>query len=429
MRSLSEPFSRLLPWVRSQFPQVAQLREGARRVYLDNAAGTLVPQCVSDAMADAALWANPQASRAWPAGPETARLHQRVRGGLAGFLNASAADRIYLTESTTASLYKLREALEPAWEVGDNVVVTDCDHFANISPWEWRACEAGREVRRARMLPDGSLDLDHLNGLLDERTRVVAMAMAGNGLGTLLPVAAAASLAREKAPRAWVVVDAVHAAPHMPIDVQALEIDALAFSAYKLFGPAAGVLWLRADRLTELRPFHVEPHTEAETLMEWGTLNNANAAGIGAALDYLHGLGVRLEPAVVGGLTAYPRDRRTLKIALTAIAEYEAALSRRVLERLVDCDGITLFGVCDPAGAARRVPTFAFEFERVALEETELRCWEAGIIQVAVGSHYSAAIRRGLGRESLARASFCHYNDDDDVEAFIDTVTRLAALS
>src|SRR5438132_1003487 len=116
----------LLPRIRAQFPQLEKLRDERARVYLDNAAGTLVPQTVADAMAEAALWANPQPDRAWPSSPETKREHRRARALLREFLNAGDEDPVYLSESTTASLLKLRQALEPSIEVGDNVVVTDC---------------------------------------------------------------------------------------------------------------------------------------------------------------------------------------------------------------------------------------------------------------------------------------------------------------
>ncbi|MFN3652249.1 MAG: aminotransferase class V-fold PLP-dependent enzyme [Armatimonadota bacterium] len=418
--SLTSPLARLVPWIRSQFPQVDHLRQGRPRLYLDNAAGTLVPQTVADAMADAALWANPQPERSWPAGPETKAVHRRARALLADFLNAAPEDRIYLSESSTSSLYKLRESLEPRLE-GGNVVVTDCDHFANISAWEWRP---RWEVRRARMLPDGHLDAEHALSLLDAQTRVVAVTQASNGLGTILKLEELIPRIRERAPEALVVIDAVHGAPHLPLDAARLGADALAFSTYKLFGPNCGVLWLRRDGADALAPFRVEPHTDPETLLEWGTLSNINVAGIAAALEYLDRLGSKLEGAYVGRLAEYPRERRRLKIALTAIREYEEELSRRVLEELAGVERVRLFGVREPERAAERVPTFAFELEGVPNGELELRLWNEGGLQVAIGSHYSAAVTRGLGREALARASFAHYNSLDEAAAFVNALRR-----
>jgi cysteine desulfurase family protein (TIGR01976 family) len=409
-------FERLLPWIRAQFPQIESLRDGTRRIYLDNAAGTLVPRSVSEAMAEAAIWANPQPDRYWPDSPRTKREHRRTRELLADFLNAGEGDRIYLAESTTAALYKLREALEPCLGAGDNVVVTDCDHFANITPWEWRA---RWEVRRAPMLPDGHLDLDRFAALLDHRTRVAALTVASNGLGTVLRAAEAVRIARERAPEAVVVLDAVHAAPHLPLDAAELGADALAFSAYKLFGPVCGVLWLRRELLPRLDPYRVEPHLDAETLMEWGTLSSVNAAGVRAALEYVQRLGERLEPAYVGSLAGYPRGRRLFKVALTAVREYEAGLSRRVLCGLAELPGVTVFGVTEPARAEERVPTFAFSLEGVPDEELEARLWEAAGLQVAAGTHYSAAVLRGLNRKAAPRASFAHYNTPEEADAFV----------
>lgn len=424
MSRASEAFSRLLPWIRSQFPQIGNLRGGQRRIYLDNAAGTLVPQSVADAMADAALWANPQPERNWPGAFETKREHERARNLLADFLNAGPADRLFFSESTTAALYKLREGLEPLLEAEHNVVVTDCDHFANISPWEWRA---RWDVRRAQMLPDGHLDLDHFAAQLDAGTRVAAVTVASNGLGTLLQVDAAIRLVRERAPQALVVLDAVHGAPHTPLDVQALGADALAFSTYKLFGPNCGILWLSETLHPRLAPFRVEPHTDLETLMEWGTLNNVTVAGVAASLEYLQRIGERLEGAFVGQLTGYPRDRRLFKVAVTAAREYEQELSARFLQDVRALSDVTVHGITDPERVSERVPTFAFESKAVPDDELEGRLWALAGLQVAVGSHYSSAVLRGLGRKSMARASFAHYNHPDDVETLIHALRALSA--
>lgn len=416
MPTTPESFERLIPWIRSQFPQLERLRNGQPRVYLDNAAGTLVPQTVANAMADAALWANPQPDRAWPSSPETKREHRRTRALLADFLNAGETDPIYLSESTTASLYKLREGLEPALGPGDNVVVTDCDHFANITPWEWRA---RWEVRRARMLPDGHLDLDHLASVVDDRTRVAALTMASNGLGTGIRLDQAIPLVRERAPGAAVVVDAVHGVPHLPIDLQALDADALAFSTYKLFGPMCGVLWLRESLAERLEPYHVEPHADRETLLEWGSLDSVALAGITAALEYLQRLGERLEPQMVGRLTGFARPRRLFKGALAGIREYEISLCARALTTLGSLEGVTLHGISDPERSAERVPTFAFDLRGIDPADMERLFWERSGVQLAVGTHYSAAVLRGLGRSILARASFAHYNGPEDVDAFL----------
>ncbi len=419
---LAAAFERLLPWIRSQFPQLTNLRDGEPRIYLDNAAGTLVPQTVADAMAEAALFANPQPERSWPAAPATKREHQRTRGLLADFLNAEEGDSLFLSESTTASLYKLRESLEPLLE-GGNVIVTDCDHFANISAWEWRP---RWEVRRARMQPDGSLDLEHLASLLDGETRVVAVTMASNGLGTVSDLSEIVRIVRREAHNALIVVDAVHGAPHLPIDVAELGADALAFSTYKVFGPNAGVLWLRAGLLERLSAYHVEPHTDPITLMEWGTLNNVTVSGVRAALEYLQRVGERLEPSAIGQWTGYSRERRLFKIAMNASRQYEAQLSLQVLTGLAEMERVHLFGVTDSARTDLRVPTFAFEVDGVEGPAVEARLWQLAHVQAAYGSHYSAAVTRGLGKAGLTRASFAHYNDRQDVDTFVEALRRLS---
>jgi selenocysteine lyase/cysteine desulfurase len=277
------------------------------------------------------------------------------------------------------------------------------------------------------MLPDGHLDLDRFAGLLDENTRIAAVTLASNGLGTVLRVRDAVRLVRECSPQALVVVDAVHGAPHVPIDVRDLGVDALAFSTYKLFGPFCGALWLREGLLPALQPFRVEPHTDPETLLEWGTLNNVTVGGVRAALQYLETLGEKLEPLMIGAWPGHERQGRRFKLALTAMQAYEAEISARVLGAAADLPRVRLYGVTDPAAVAERVPTFGFEIDGVPDAELELRFWEAGHVQLAAGTHYSAAVLRGLGRPSLGRASFAHYNDDADVAAFLSALDAVAA--
>jgi selenocysteine lyase/cysteine desulfurase len=235
----------------------------------------------------------------------------------------------------------------------------------------------------------------------------------------------AVRVARERAPEAIVVLDAVHAAPHLPLDVTACGADALAFSTYKLFGPNCGVLWLREPLSARLTPFHVEPHTDAETLLEWGTLNNVTVAGVVAALEYLQRLAERMEPSFVGQLTGYPRNRRLFKLIMTAIREYEQRLSEQVLSGWRELPEVPLLGVLEPERSGERVPTFAFESQAVATPELEARLWALAGLQVAAGSHYSSAVLRGLGRTSIARASFAHYNSATEAETLLDALRAL----
>jgi selenocysteine lyase/cysteine desulfurase len=276
---------------------------------------------------------------------------------------------------------------------------------------------------------DGGLDLEHLASLLDARTRVVALAAATNGLGTCYDLAAAGRLLRERAPEALLVVDAVHLALHAPLEVAAWECDALAFSTYKLFGPFAGVLWLRGSLAARLDPYRVEPHDDPETVLEMGTLDNVKVAGVGAALAYLRELGERvLEER---GAIPAPSDRRELlRAAMEGIREYEAELSRRVLTALrerADLAGVSLFGVAEPERVGERVPTFAFAVGDLPDEVVERRLWDEAGLQVAAGSHYAAAIRRGLSRPGLVRASFAHYNTPTDADRLLDALARNAA--
>lgn len=423
--NLTDPaaaFLRLLPWIRSQFPQIESLRDGTRRIYLDNAAGTLVPRSVADAMADAAVWANPQPGRRWPAAAQTLRFHREARQRIREFLNAGDGDPVFFSESTTSSLLKLRLALEPELEPDDLVVVSDADHFANITPWEWRR----RPALKLQMEADGSLDPDRLRSILTERVRLVALPVASNGLGAVPDLPALIRCVREYAPRAWVVLDAVHAAPHVPIDLAALDADALAFSTYKLFGPFAGVLWVRPSLAERLRCYAVEPHTDLETALELGTLNNVTIAGILAALTYLESVGTRLEPAFVGAFPTLERTRRRFKIALAASQAHEAEISRRVLRGMAQMRHVELLGERDERRVAGRVPTFGFHVADRPDDVVEAELWARSGIQVAAGNHYAGSVLRGLGKTGAVRASFAHYNTLDETDGFLRTLASLA---
>jgi selenocysteine lyase/cysteine desulfurase len=272
------------------------------------------------------------------------------------------------------------------------------------------------------MRHDGGLDPGTFAERLNSRTRVAALTLAGNGLGTLVSVPELVREVRRCSPDALVVLDAVHAAPHVPLDVAALGVDVLAFSTYKLFGPMAGVLWVSEDAGKRLSWYHVAPHTAQQSRAELGTLNTSTVAGTLAGLEYLRGIGERLEPHAVGLCAGLPRERRKLRLAMEAIRGYEQALSLRLLGGMTDLPGLKLHGVTDPARVADRVPTVAFTLQGVPATEYERLLWEVGGIQIGSGSHYSGAVLRGLGVEGVGRASFAHYNSRGDTEALIQAL-------
>jgi selenocysteine lyase/cysteine desulfurase len=425
-QSVSERFIQIHSEVRRRFPYIDHDPDGHERIYLNSGAGTLMVDSAVSALARAAQSVNPQPGDVDPPEIATDRLHWRVREIAADFINARQPEEISFHFSTTQAIQNLAYALRTRLTAENNLVVTDLDHMANISPWEDRwGREKGCLVKRARVNEDGCLDVDHLLSLIDKRTGVVALTMASNGFGTIVPLGEVIPLVRTRSPRCLVCVDAVHHALHGPIDVQEIDGDFLTFSGYKIFGPMLGVLWGKGELLDQLDPYRVETNKNVLPYkFEQGTLNNAALAALEGALEYLVWLG---EELTAGGGQAGLERKATLRFVMAAIGEYEGRLSRSVLEgfQKLEPDRFRCYGVTDPRRFRERDPTFSFEIQGKSPQEIKRSLWEDHGIQIADGNHYSAAIYRHLGRKTMCRASFAHY---DNLETASSFVRALAAL-
>lgn len=416
----------LNPEVRRRFPMIDRDSGGRPRIYLNTGAGSLSVDTAAAAAREAQGRLNPMPGVVVAGETETAALHERTRALAADLLGAGSGREVSFHQSATAALFNVAFGLRGLLRPGGNIVVTDLDHMANVSPWEtvWGE-ERGFEVRRARVTDEGTLDIGHLLSLVDARTGLAAVTAASNATGSVVPLAEVAAAVHKKSPDGLVVVDAVHHAPHGPLDVKSSGVDALVFSGYKTFGPMLGVLWGRAEVLERLRPYRVETNKDAPPgKFEMGMLNNASIAALEAALEYLLWLAERLAGPAAAGADRPSRFR----LALGAIADYERGLSRRVLEglRRFDRSRFRLFGLADPARAAERVPTFAFDVAGLSATETKRRLWEEAGIQIADGNHYSAAVVRSLARpEGISRASFAHYDNAATVDLFLEALARL----
>ena len=420
------PLEALNARVRSRFPMIDHDSLGNPRTYLNTGAGSLTVDTAARAAFEAQGRLNPMPGTVVAGEAETAALQARVRDLAADFLHARSGRETSFHLSATAALFDLAFGLRGVLAPPANLVVTDLDHMANVSPWETVFGQGfGLEVRRAPLTPEGTLDLARLLALVDRKTRLLAVTAASNGNGSLVPLKDLAGALHEKSPGCLVAVDAVHHAPHGPLDVEASGVDLLVFSGYKVFGPMLGVLWGREEVLERLRPYRVETNKDAlPGKFEMGMLNNASVAALGAALEYLLWLADLLpRPAPP------PPDRAAkFRFVMEAIAAYERTLARRVLEGLREArrPGFRLFGIADPARAGERVPTFAFDAAGLGATEIKRRLWTRSAIQIADGNHYSAAVVRHLGRpEGIARASFAHYDNAATVDLLLAALAGL----
>jgi cysteine desulfurase family protein (TIGR01976 family) len=365
--------------------------------FFDGPGGTQAPDEVIDAIASYMRESNANVG-----GPfETSRRSEAVvadaRLAAAGFLGCTADEVVFGANMTTLN-FALSRACAREWRAGDEVVVTRLDHDANVSPWLELAHDLGLVVRFADLGDNATLDLEHLAAQLSQRTRVVAFPWASNAVGTLVDVARVVELAHEVGALAW--VDAVHYAPHGPIDVAAVDADVLVCSPYKFYGPHLGLAFARAELLERWRPYKVRPSPN-EPLghrYETGTLAHELLAGFVAAVDYLASLG------------------------WDAVVQYERELGTRFLHGLPR--RCRLYGLPTMDG---RVPTFAFTVDGLHPDAVARRLGDRGIA-VWHGNYYALEVMKRLGLEDsggAVRVGIVHYNTGDEIDRLLAALAEL----
>jgi cysteine desulfurase family protein (TIGR01976 family) len=397
--------------IRAHFPALERTHDGAPVAYFDGPGGTQVPRAVVAAMSDYLYHHNANTHWAYPTSRETDATIAQARLAVADFVNASPAEIVFGANMTTLTFH-LARALGRRLGPGDEVVVTELDHHANIDPWRALAVERGVTLRVVRMDPGtGRLDFDDLDRQVNPRTRLLAVGAASNALGTITDVREAGRRAR--AVGALVFVDAVHYAPHQLVDVHALDCDFLACSAYKFYGPHVGVLYGRRDLLGSLDVPKLEPAPDAAPdRLETGTQNHEGLAGTAAAVDFL------------ASLAAGPTRRARLKAALGALHERGAEQLDRLWNGLVAIEGVRVYG---PPPGTPRTPTIAFTVGDRPSAEVALGLADRGVF-VSDGNFYAKTVveRLGRSRQGLVRAGCAAYTTPEDIDRLLDGVRVLA---
>ena len=420
--------------LRTEFPALQQERHGRPLIFLDGPGGTQVHGSVIEAMNRYLVEANSNAHGPFLYSQRTDETVWAARQAVADLLNAARPEEIVFGPNMTTLTFSLSRAIGRTLAPGDEIVVTQLDHDANIAPW-MALQERGAVVRHVDFDPDDcTLDREALEAAITPRTRLVALGYASNAVGTINDVARAVELAH--AVGAWVYVDAVHYAPHGSIDVQALGCDLLVCSAYKFFGPHQGVLYGRYDLLDELPAYKVRPAGDLPPdKFETGTQNFEAMAGTTAAVDYLATVGRRYgsDPAAeVAGpdlpdTPAWQGRRRDLEAGLGAICAYERGLCLRLVSGLESIPGLQVFGLTDPARFDRRVPTVSFRMAGLAPYEISQRLDGANIFAWA-GNFYALAVTERLGIEAeggLLRVGLVHYNTAEEVDTLLGVLADL----
>ncbi len=399
--------------VRRDFPLLQRSVDGKPLVYLDSAATSQKPRVVLEALQRYYEEYNANVHRGLYRIAERATLaYEEARAKVAAFIGAPPEELVF-TRGTTEAINLVAYSYGDAYvRPGDEILVTEMEHHSNLVPWQLLAQRRGARLRFVRVRPeDGTLDLDSLDRCLTERTRVVAVTHQSNVVGTINPVRDIAE--RAHAVGAVVLVDGAQSVPHMPVRVQDLGCDFLAFSGHKMCGPTGiGALWGRRELLEAMPPFHgggemierVElersTYKDPPHRFEAGTPNIADAIALGVAVDYLQAVGME------------------------AVRAHEKALVRYALAQLAEVKGLRLYGPRDPE---LRGGAMAFSLEGVHPHDVAQVLDGEGVC-VRAGHHCAQPLHRALGVAATARASVYLYNTPEDIDALVRGLERVRAF-
>ena len=399
--------------IRAQFPALARVHRGQPVAYFDGPGGTQAPRSVVEAMEDYLYHHNANTHWRYPTSAETDALIAYSREALAAFVNGRP-DEIVFGQNMTTLTFHLARAIGRELGKGDEIVLTELDHHGNVAPWRALEKERGVTIRMVKMrLDDGRLDWSDLEAAITPRTKVLAIGAASNALGTITDITRATALAHSVG--ATVFVDAVHYAPHVLVDVQAIECDFLACSAYKFYGPHIGVLWGRRDRIEALDAPRLDPAPqESPERLETGTQNHEGIVGAAAAVDFLASLAGPGE-----------RSRRvSLAAAYDALHARGAALLEMLWTSLEATEGVTLYG---PRPGTPRTPTLSFTMRGRSTDDVATALADRGVF-VSNGDFYASTIveRFGLMPQGFVRVGCSCYTSEDEVARLVSGVRDLA---
>jgi cysteine desulfurase family protein (TIGR01976 family) len=397
--------------VREQFPALGRTYNGSGVVYFDGPGGSQAARQAIDAMAGYMERGGANLHGVFPTSTETEEILAGTRETAADFLGA-APDEVAFGANMTTLTFAISRALAKEWDETSEIVVTELDHRANVDPWLIAAREKGAKVRWVRVDPETlTLVTEDLERNINDRTKLVAVGLASNAVGTVNDVAAVAEMAHSVG--AIVAVDAVHAAPHIPVDRDAIGADVITCSAYKFFGPHVGVTAIKRELFERLNVYRLDPAPhDIPDKLETGTQNHEGIAGVNGAIDFIASLGEG----------ASRRERLTS--AMSAIEEYEADLAARFRAGLRGLPGVKLYAA--PEGV-RKTPTIAFRVEGCSTHEVCVRMLQHGFF-VAAGDFYASTIAERLGIKDsggFVRAGLAPYNTQEEVDRFVTGLERL----
>jgi cysteine desulfurase family protein (TIGR01976 family) len=402
--------------IRRSFPALNQKINGTMPVFFDGPGGTQIPETVTQAMTDYMMGGTSNLIKCnFFNVRRTREIVADAREKGRAFFNARASNEIIFGANMSTITAHLSRSISREWQPGDEIIVTNLDHFANISYWKQAAEDRGVKWHAVPIHPeDCTLDYKHFEGLINKKTKFIAFTLASNVCGSLSDAKRIMKMA--KSVGAMTYADAVHYAPHYLPDVQDLGCDFMASSPYKFFGPHLGMVYGKAEHLERLRAYKVEvAATEIPGCWETGTPNFEAQAGFGASIEYLSLLGQ--------GKTL----REKLETSYARIGAYEQEWSRQFLARAKQDDRVTVWGITDPARVKERTSTFAITVDGFKSQDVSDHLANNHIV-TGPGSFYGNGVTDALGLTSkggVVRVGCVHYNTIGEMEMLFEAIKKL----
>jgi cysteine desulfurase family protein (TIGR01976 family) len=409
-----------LNYIRAQFPSFAEKVNGHPAAYLDGPGGTQVPQRVIDAISDYLKHSNANTCGAYATSYRTNQTIADARSAMADFFGCQP-DEVVFGFNMTSLTFAMSRAIGRELGPDDEIVLTLLDHDANFAPWQALE-ERGVTVQRVAFNPaDCTLDMNDLASKINSHTKLVAVGYASNAVGTINNVKEVVRLVHAAGALAY--IDAVHYAPHGPIDVRALDCDFLVCSSYKFFGPHMGVLYGKREHLKRLQPYKLRANTnEIPNCWEWGTLNHECIAGIKACVEYIESIGRRLQPSVSS-------RRAAILAAYGEIVKYERGLCERLLQGLAATPGVKVYGITEAARFDHRCPTIALRAQGHTPLELATKLGDRGFFTWD-GNYYALNLTEELDVEKdggFLRIGLFHYNAVEEVDRLLAALREILA--
>ena len=418
-----------LETIRSKFPALSIKDSGRKRIYFDNPAGTQVPSEVADAMKKCMIESNANIQGGFETSNRVDKILDEFHQSMADFLNARYKEEIIFGQNMTTLTLHISRSIGRLFKEGDEIILSRMDHDANISPWLLLAEDIGLKVKWLTFDKETfEFDLNQLDELFSEKTRIICVGGASNLIGTINDIKTICKKAKNA--KILTYIDAVQLAPHVAIDVQEIDCDFLVCSSYKFFGPHQGILWGRKEIMQTLQPYKVRPATsELPGSFETGTQSHEGMAGTTAAVNYFAWIGKEFADQFQKEHTFDRQRTKYVHAALDYLFEYEKLLTLYLIEGLSNIKKIKIQGITQSDAMDKRLPTVSFSVDGIHPEEIAKELGKNNIF-VWSGHSYAIEVVKTLGlyeKGGVIRTGPVHYNSIEEIREFLKILESILA--